>query len=266
MAFRPPEPTAESPHHLLERRLLRMRRGHRAVAPRRRRAERPRDAPPPEGGAPGAPQADGSAGARPRPARRRGPPDPQRDGGPQPAWPRGPWGAPPAWTHPGPDRVVRGPHPRLVPLRVGVNLTPIAVKETISLERLAGRTLAVDASIELYQFLSIMRLPDGSPLSDGRGHVTSHLNGILFRSTRLISEHGARLLYVFDGRPPALKWAEIEKRKAAKVKAEREYAEAVARGDRATAWSKVVMTTRLTREMKEDAPGLLAGVAIPWVE
>ncbi|HEV8595011.1 MAG TPA: flap structure-specific endonuclease, partial [Thermoplasmata archaeon] len=115
---------------------------------------------------------------------------------------------------------------------MGVNLTPIAVKETIALDRLAGRTLAVDAAIELYQFLSIMRLPDGALLSDGKGHVTSHLNGILFRSTRLISEHRARLLYVFDGPPPALKRTEIEKRRAAKAKAEREYADAVARGDR----------------------------------
>ncbi len=149
---------------------------------------------------------------------------------------------------------------------MGVNLTPIAVKETISLDRLAGRTLAVDASIELYQFLSIMRLPDGSPLSDGRGHVTSHLNGILFRSTRLISAHGARLLYVFDGKPPELKWREIERRRAAKAKAEREYAEAVARGDRRAAWAKVVMTTRLTREMKEDAQRLLGLLGIPWVQ
>jgi len=149
---------------------------------------------------------------------------------------------------------------------VGVNLTPIALKETISLDRLAGRTLAVDASIELYQFLSIMRLPDGSPLSDGMGHVTSHLNGILFRSTRLISEHRARLLYVFDGKPPEMKRREIEKRRAAKEKAEREYEAAVARGDRAAAWSKVVMTTRLTRDMKEDAQRLLELLGIPWVQ
>jgi flap endonuclease-1 len=149
---------------------------------------------------------------------------------------------------------------------VGVNLTPVVVKETISLDRLAGRTLAVDASIELYQFLSIMRLPDGSPLSDGKGRVTSHLNGILFRSTRLISEHRARLLYVFDGRPPELKRAEIEKRRQSKAKAEREYAEAVARGDRPAMWAKVVMTTRLTREMKEDAQRLLELLGIPWVQ
>jgi len=149
---------------------------------------------------------------------------------------------------------------------VGVNLTPIVLKETISLDRLAGRTLAVDASIELYQFLSIMRLPDGSSLSDGHGHVTSHLNGILFRSTRLISQHQARLLYVFDGKPPTLKWREIEKRRAVKERAEREFAEAVARGDRAAAWSKVVMTTRLTREMKVDAQRLLELLGIPWVQ
>jgi len=149
---------------------------------------------------------------------------------------------------------------------VGVNLTPIVVKETISLDRLSGRVLAVDASIELYQFLSIMRLPDGAPLTDGQGRITSHLNGILFRSTRLISEHRARLLYVFDGRPPELKRREIEKRTRAKEKAEREYREAIARGDRAAAWSKVVMTTRLTREMKEDAQRLLELLGIPWVQ
>ena len=149
---------------------------------------------------------------------------------------------------------------------MGVNLTPIVLKETISLDRLAGRTLAVDASVELYQFLSIMRLPDGSPLSDGKGRVTSHLNGILFRSTRLISEHKARLLYVFDGKPPELKRAEIEKRRQAKAKAEREYEEAVARGDRPAMWARVVMTTRLTREMKEDAQRLLGLLGIPWVQ
>ncbi len=148
---------------------------------------------------------------------------------------------------------------------MGVNLTPIAVKETISLDRLAGRTLAVDASVELYQFLSILRLPDGSPLTDGHGRVTSHLNGLLFRTTRLIGAHGIRLLFVFDGKPPALKWAEIARRREAKVRAEREYEEAIARGDRAAAWSKVVMATRLTSEMKEDAQRLLGLLGIPWV-
>lgn len=149
---------------------------------------------------------------------------------------------------------------------MGVNLTPIAVRERLDLRQLAGRMLAVDASIELYQFLSIMRLPDGSPLSDGEGRVTSHLNGLLFRTTRLMSAHGARLLFVFDGRPPSLKWPEIERRREARAEAERAYQAAVARGDRAAAWSKAVMTSRLTRQMLDDARRLLELLGIPWVQ
>lgn len=149
---------------------------------------------------------------------------------------------------------------------MGVNLTPIVVKERLALDRLAGRTLAVDASIELYQFLSILRLPDGRPLSDSEGRVTSHLNGLLFRTTRLMSEHRARLLFVFDGAPPDLKRAEIARRRAARQKAERERADAVARGDLAAAWSKVVMTARITREMTADAQRLLELLGIPWVQ
>lgn len=149
---------------------------------------------------------------------------------------------------------------------MGVNLTPIAVRERLDLRHLAGRTLAVDASIELYQFLSIMRLPDGSPLTDGEGRVTSHLNGLLFRTTRLMSEHGIRLLFVFDGVPPELKRREIERRRAARDRARREYEDAVARGDRAAAWSKAVGTTRLTRDMVDDAQRLLDILGIPWTQ
>ena len=49
---------------------------------------------------------------------------------------------------------------------MGVNLTPIVARREISLEDLRGRTIAVDGNIELYQFLSVMRTRDGSPLRD----------------------------------------------------------------------------------------------------
>ena len=149
---------------------------------------------------------------------------------------------------------------------MGVNLTPIITRHQVDLEYFRGRTLAVDASIELYQFLSIVRLRDGSPLMDSQGHVTSHLSGIVFRTTRLIADHGIRPIFVFDGRPPDLKAAEIEKRREAKKKAQEEYEKAKAAGDMATAWSKIVMTTRLTREMVDDAKRLLGLLGIPWVQ
>ena len=149
---------------------------------------------------------------------------------------------------------------------MGVNLTPIITRHQVDLEYFRGRTLAVDASIELYQFLSIVRLRDGSPLMDSQGHVTSHLSGIVFRTARLIADHGIRPIFVFDGRPPDLKAAEIEKRREAKKKAQEEYEKAKAAGDMATAWSKIVMTTRLTREMVDDAKRLLGLLGIPWVQ
>ena len=36
---------------------------------------------------------------------------------------------------------------------------------------------AIDAYNALYQFLSIIRQPDGTPLKDKEGRVTSHLSG-----------------------------------------------------------------------------------------
>jgi hypothetical protein len=86
---------------------------------------------------------------------------------------------------------------------VGVLLTPIVVKETIELSDLRGRRLAVDGNGELYQFLALIRLPDGTPLKDAHGRVTSHLSGLFYRTTRLIADIGVEVVFVFDGRPPA---------------------------------------------------------------
>ena len=147
-----------------------------------------------------------------------------------------------------------------------MNLTPVLVRRATSLEALRGRTVAVDGNLELYQFLSIMRTREGRPLEDRQGRVTSHLNGLMFRTTRLIADYGIRPVFVFDGPPPELKRAEIAKRREARSKAEREYAAARAAGDLATAWSKAVTATRLTRAMGAVAQGLLSHLGIPWVQ
>ncbi len=149
---------------------------------------------------------------------------------------------------------------------MGVNLTSIVVRHATSLEALRGRTVAVDGNLELYQFLSIMRMRDGRPLMDDAGRVTSHLNGLLFRTTRLVTDYGIRPIFVFDGPPPELKRAEIAKRREAREKARREHEEAIARGDLGTAFSKAVSATRLTREMTEDAKTLLTYLGILWIQ
>ncbi|MCW3978681.1 MAG: flap endonuclease-1 [Candidatus Bathyarchaeota archaeon] len=149
---------------------------------------------------------------------------------------------------------------------MGVNLTPIILKQTTSLDALRGRSFAVDAFNVLHQFLALIRTRDGRPLSDGEGRVTSHLVGLVFRTTRLIADHRMKLVFVFDGRPPALKQAEVEKRRALKRKAEEEYAEALEAGDMATAFSKAVQTSRLDAGMIDDTKRLLELLGVPWVQ
>jgi flap endonuclease-1 len=149
---------------------------------------------------------------------------------------------------------------------MGVLLTPIITKETISLGALRGRTLAVDGNAELYQFLALIRLRNGTPLQDSKGRITSHLSGLFYRVTRLIAEHDVRLVFVFDGAPPALKAREVAKRRAVRQKYQEEHDAALARGDEATAYSKATMTSRLTREMVSEAKELLRLMGIPTVQ
>lgn len=149
---------------------------------------------------------------------------------------------------------------------MGVNLTPIIIKEPLRLTDLRDRRLAVDGNGELYQFLALIRLRDGTPLRDSKGRVTSHLSGLFYRTTRLISDYGLQLVYVFDGKAPALKVAEIGRRRAVKERYDAEYAQALAAGDLAKAYSKATMTSRLTREMTQEAHELLRLMGLPVMQ
>ncbi len=149
---------------------------------------------------------------------------------------------------------------------MGVLLTPIMIRHPTTLEALRGRSVAVDGNLELYQFLSVIRSREGEPLKDSRGRITSHLSGLIYRTTRLIADYEIRPVFVFDGPPPELKRDEIRKRQEVRETSRREYEAAVAAGDTATAWSKAVMTSRLTRAMVEEAKALLQLLGIPWVQ
>jgi flap endonuclease-1 len=149
---------------------------------------------------------------------------------------------------------------------MGVLLTPIAVKDAVGLADLRGKQLAVDANGELYQFLALIRLPDGTPLKDSQGRITSHLSGLFYRTTRLIADFGMKVVFVFDGRPPVEKAAEITRRRAVRERYEEEAAEARRAGDLARAYSKSTMTSRLTPEMITSAKQLLQLMGLPVVQ
>ena len=131
---------------------------------------------------------------------------------------------------------------------------------------LKGRSLAVDANNVLHQFLALIRSRTTLPLIGPDGSVTSHLVGLLYRTTHLISRYHLTLVFVFDGKPHPLKREEIEKRRRLREKAITEWREALEKGDYHTAFSKAVMTGRLTPRMVEDAKALLRLLGIPWVQ
>src|SRR5207245_11430278 len=97
-----------------------------------------------------------------------------------------------------------------------------------------------------------MRTPDGRPLEESKGRITSRLNGLACRTTRLIADYDIRPVFVFDGPPPDLKRQEIQKRREAREKSQRQYEAAIAAGGNATAWSKAVLTYSMARRLVED--------------
>ena len=151
-------------------------------------------------------------------------------------------------------------------LPLGVLLTPILKREQTSFKALYGKSFAVDASIELHQFLALIRKPDGTLFTDANGKVTSHLIGLLTRTSRLVTDYKLRPVFVFDGRPNPLKNATIEERRKVQQKAQIEYTQAIAARDYSKAWSKVVMTGRVTGEIVADAKRLLSLMGIPWLD
>jgi flap endonuclease-1 len=149
---------------------------------------------------------------------------------------------------------------------MGVLLTPIVVKQTIDLASLRARRLAVDANGELYQFLALIRLHDGTPLKDTRGRITSHLSGLFYRTTRLIADFGLQLAFVFDGRPPLQKSAEIARRRQMRERYQIEADAARRAGDFAQAYSKSTMTSRLTSQMVDEAKQLVGLLGLPIIQ
>ena len=103
---------------------------------------------------------------------------------------------------------------------MGVALTELLVLKEINLDSLSGKTLAVDAPMWLYQFLSSIRQRDGSLLTDSKGNVTSHLTGLLSRISNL-SEMGIKLAFVFDGEPHHLKRLTLRREKISRLQRKR---------------------------------------------
>jgi len=147
---------------------------------------------------------------------------------------------------------------------MGADIGDVVVPRETPLEEVGGE-VGIDAYNALYGFLANIRQPDGTPLKDSKGRVTSHLSGLLYRTANLY-EAGIEPCYVFDGEPPRLKRETVEERKERRDEAEERYEEAKRRGDEAAMLKHAQQATRLEPPQVETAVSLLDALNVPWVE
>ncbi len=148
---------------------------------------------------------------------------------------------------------------------MGLNIREIIPRKEIEIEDLNGKIVCVDAYNMLYQFLSTIRQPDGTPLMDNKKRVTSHLSGIFYRNINLLSE-GLKLVYVFDGEAPALKARTHKKREGGRDLAKTRYEEAKSREDVDGMRRYGSQLIRLNDEMVEESKELLKAMGVAVVQ
>lgn len=147
---------------------------------------------------------------------------------------------------------------------MGVAITDLLQGKPLTFNDLKGKVIAIDAFNMLYQFLTVLRGPDGGPLMNSKGEITSHLQGLLSRNLQFL-KYEIKPIYVFDGEPPAQKKQERERRKKIKEEAKKEYLIAKERHDIESMRKYASRMTVVTDEIIESSKKLLDYLGIPYI-
>lgn len=148
---------------------------------------------------------------------------------------------------------------------MGVKFKDIVTPEDISFKDLDGKVIAIDAANTLYQFLSSIRQVDGTPLMDSNENITSHLSGILYRTSNIVDK-GIKPIFVFDGEPSEFKEKTIAERREVRQDAEKKWKKALKEGDAETAAKFAKRSSRMSPYILESAKELLEIMGIPYVQ
>jgi len=148
---------------------------------------------------------------------------------------------------------------------MGLQIGEIVPRKSVAFSELKGKVVAVDAFNAIYQFLSSIRQPDGTPLMDNKKRVTSHLSGLFYRNISLLSE-GIKLIYVFDGEYHSLKGGTHSIRGAAKELAREKYETAKSEDDVEGMGKYARGMVKLDKEKIEESKELLEAMGIAVVQ
>jgi len=148
---------------------------------------------------------------------------------------------------------------------MGLNIRDIIPRRDANMSEFRGKLVVVDAFNTLYQFLTTIRQPDGTPLMDFKKRITSHLSGLFYRNINLLSE-GFKLVYVFDGEAPELKFKTHDKRSENRDKAQERYESSKDKEDLDGMRRYGMQLVRLNDEMIEESKKLLEAMGIAVVQ
>jgi flap endonuclease-1 len=148
---------------------------------------------------------------------------------------------------------------------MGVKISDLVISHKIDFEKLKGKSVAIDAFNAMYQFLSIIRQRDGTPLMTSSGEITSVHSGIFYRTAKLLVT-GITPVYVFDGEPPPFKKETVEEREEIRRQAMEKWKEALAAGKLEEARKYAQAALSLTPEMIDDAKKILEYLGVPIVQ
>ncbi|MCL4335020.1 MAG: flap endonuclease-1 [Candidatus Thermoplasmatota archaeon] len=147
---------------------------------------------------------------------------------------------------------------------MGVDISGILMRHETTVKEFSGQTLAIDAYNMIYQFLSNIRQPDGTPLMDRNGMITSHLSGLFYRTVSMI-QIGIKPVYVFDGKPSSLKSRTLEERKMVREKNKIELEKAIESGDAEKIRSFSSRINYITPQIVTESRDLLHLMGVPTV-
>ena len=148
---------------------------------------------------------------------------------------------------------------------MGLNIKDIIPRKEIEISDLKDKLVFVDAYNMLYQFLSTIRQPDGTPLMDNKKRITSHLSGVFYRNVNLLAE-GIKLVYVFDGQAPELKAGTHKIRSEIRELAQERYEEAKQEEDIEAMKRYSSQLVKLDSQMIQESKELLEAMGVGVVQ
>ncbi|KAL6784452.1 RAD2 [Auxenochlorella protothecoides x Auxenochlorella symbiontica] len=132
-------------------------------------------------------------------------------------------------------------------------------------ENYFGRKIAVDASMHIYAFMVVVGRTGDQTLTDEAGNVTSHLQGMFFRTVKML-ESGMKPVFVFDGKAPTLKSDELAKRYSKRQTATTDLETAKETGTKEDVEKYSKRTVRVTREHNAECRRLLQLLGVPIID